>query len=365
MKLTKYTRTVLQLLGIAIGAYLLYLIKDTIVYFIIASIISLLAKPITNKLAEIHIKKHKIPRALAASVSIVLLIGLVVLANYLIIPSFISEIAVLSKIDFNQAFSGLESEYTHFKDFVNTLDLDVETGRNSIKEGILGFLNIKTITNAFGGIVGSLGNIALAGFSILFMLFFFLKEKDLSHAIFMGIIPDKQEDRWESIIPKIKNTLSRYFRGLLIQMTSIFTLVFLGLRFFVGLESAMIIALFAALVNLVPYIGPLFGTAFGLIIGVGQAYALGLDVNFGIFALKILTVFGVTQAVDNFLLQPIIFSKSINAHPLEIFLVIMIAGTLGGATGMLIAIPFYSALRIFAKEFLQRFKPIRSLTKNL
>ena len=365
MRITKYTRTVLQLLAIALGVYLLYLIRATIVYFIIAAIVSLLAKPITNKLSETKIKNWHLPRALAASITIILLFVLVIFANYLIIPSFISEIAVLSSIDFHEAISGLESEYVSLKEFVSSLDIDVSDDRNAIKESVIGFLNINTITSAFGGIVGSLGNIALASFAILFMLFFFLKEKNLSHAIFMGIIPDKYVESWETIIPKIKNTLFRYFRGLLIQMTGIFTLVFLGLRFFVGLESAMVIALFAALVNLVPYIGPLFGIAFGLIIGVGQAYALGLDVHYGIFALKILAVFGVTQATDNLIFQPIIFSNSINAHPLEIFLVIMIAGTIGGATGMLIAVPFYSVLRIFAGEFLQRFKPIRSLTKNL
>jgi predicted PurR-regulated permease PerM len=138
-----------------------------------------------------------------------------------------------------------------------------------------------------------------------------------------------------------------------------------GLKFFVGLESALVIALFAATANLIPYIGPIFGMAFGVIIVVGQAYALGMDVHYGLFTLQILSVFAVTQVTDNIFFQPIIFSNSINAHPLEIFVVIAIAGTLAGATGMIIAIPAYSALRIFAKEFLQNIKVVRSLTKNI
>jgi len=365
MKLTKYTRSVLQLLGIAVFIYLLYLIKATIIYLIIAAIISLVVKPVTNWLAQRKIRNHYLPRTLAAAITIVLLFSIVTLANYLIIPSFLSEIAVLSSIDFHAAISGLESEFSNFEDFVATFDMDLSDNDHELKKSILGFINVSTLTSAFGGIVGSLGNLAIASFAIIFMLFFFVKEKNLSHSIFLGIIPDRHVDRWEHIIPKIKNTLFRYFRGLLVQMTGIFTLVFLGLKFFVGLESAMVIALFAALVNLIPYIGPIFGMAFGLIIGVGQAYALGLDVHYGIFAVKILMVFGVTQATDNFFFQPIIFSNSINAHPLEIFVVIMVAGSLAGAAGMLVAVPFYSVLRIFSKEFLQRYKPIRSLTKNV
>ena len=169
----------------------------------------------------------------------------------------------------------------------------------------------------------------------------------------------------DNMIPKIKNTLARYFRGLLFQMTGIFTLVYIGLKFVAGLEDVLVIAIFAAFANLIPYIGPFFGFAFALIIGVGQAYVLGTDINLLILTLKIMVVFAITQITDNSVFQPVIFSKSIDAHPLEIFIVIAIAGTLFGAPGMIIAVPAYSVLRIFAKEFLQRYKFIRSLTKNV
>ena len=181
----------------------------------------------------------------------------------------------------------------------------------------------------------------------------------------VNAIPDRFLEGTENMLPKIKHTLGRYFRGLLMQMTGIFTLVFLGLKFIAGVEDALVIALFAAFANLIPYIGPIFGMVFGLIVGVGQAYAIGMDVHFGLLAAKILLVFAITQLTDNMVFQPVIFSNSINAHPLEIFIVIMVAGTLFGATGMIIAIPTYSVLRIFSKEFLQGSKVIRNLTRNV
>ena len=80
---------------------------------------------------------------------------------------------------------------------------------------------------------------------------------------------------------------------------------------------------------------------------------------------KICVVFGVMQLIDNFLLQPIIFSNSVKAHPLEVFLVVISAGTIWGISGMVIAIPFYTFLRVIAKEFLYEFKIIQELTKNI
>ena len=365
MKLTVYAKSVIQLAIIVSVAYLLYTVRFIIVYFIIAAIISLVIKPLTDQLAKIHIKNHKFPRSFGAAITIITLFGVIALANYMVLPSFAEEISVLSKINFHHVVASMEGEFEHFKDFLSSINVDFGTDENDIKKSVIGFLNINTLTSTFGGIVGGLGNLAVASFSILFMLFFFLKEEKLSQSIFTSLVPDRFLERWLSMMPKMKHTLARYLKGLLLQMIGVFTLVFLGLKFVVGLESALVIALFAALVNLIPYIGPIFGMAFGVVIGVGQAYALGLDAHFGAFALKIAGVFAVTQLTDNILFQPIIFSNSINAHPLEIFIVIAIAGTVFGAAGMLIAVPTYSIFRIFGKEFLQHFKIIRSLTFNL
>lgn len=365
MKLTVYAKSFIQLALIVLAIYMLYTVRFIIVYFIIAATISLVAKPFTNQLAKIHIRNHKFPRSIGAALTIITLFALVALANYLVLPSFAEEITILSKINFHKVFEGMEKEYSHLQDFLSSLNLEVGADENDIRKSIIGFLNIDTLTSTFGGIVGSLGNLAVASFSILFMLFFFLKEDNLSQSIFTSLVPDKFLDRWLKMMPKIKRTLSRYLMGLIFQMTGIFTLIFIGLKFVVGLESALVIALFAALVNLIPYIGPIFGMAFGIVIGVGQAYALGMDAHLGVFAVKIAGVFAVTQLTDNIIFQPVIFSNSINAHPLEIFIVIAIAGTLAGATGMLIAVPAYSIFRIFAKEFLQSFKIIRSLTFNI
>ncbi len=97
----------------------------------------------------------------------------------------------------------------------------------------------------------------------------------------------------------------------------------------------------------------------------GQAFALDPSIAFGFLALKIVVVFATAQLTDNFVFQPLIFSNSINAHPLEIFIVISIAGLLGGVFGMVVAVPTYSMIRIVSKEFATNSKFIQAVTKNV
>ena len=238
MKLTIYAKSMIQLAIIVLAIYMVYTVRFIIVYFIIAAIISLVAKPVTNQLAKIHFRDHKFPRSIGAALTIITLFVVIALANYLVLPSFAEEITILSKINFYTVFEGMEKEYSHLKDFLSSFNVEVGTDENDIRKSIIGFLNINTLTSTFGGIVGSLGNLAVAAFSILFMLFFFLKEDNLSQSIFTSLVPDKFLDRWLNMLPKIKRTLARYLMGLIFQMTGIFTLVFVGLKFVVGLESA-------------------------------------------------------------------------------------------------------------------------------
>ncbi|HPF94109.1 MAG TPA: AI-2E family transporter, partial [Tenuifilaceae bacterium] len=122
---------------------------------------------------------------------------------------------------------------------------------------------------------------------------------------------------------------------------------------------------FRGILNVIPYVGPIIGTVLGLIIGV----ATNLDMNFATemmpMLIFMLVVFVSVQLIDNFVFQPIIFSSSVHAHPLEIFIVLLIAGSVGGKLGMLLAIPSYTVLRVFAKEFFNNFRVVRKLTEKI
>jgi predicted PurR-regulated permease PerM len=157
------------------------------------------------------------------------------------------------------------------------------------------------------------------------------------------------------VVYKIENLLSNYLIGILFQMGSIFCIAALGLTI-VGVKYALTIAIFAAVANLIPYAGPLLGAIFGIAVGVSTSeFSFGGNALFFLI-LKIVLVFVIVQLVDNLLLQPLIFSKSVKAHPLEIFLVIFAGATIAGILGMIAAIPVYTVFRVIFGELYNGYK---------
>ena len=165
-------------------------------------------------------------------------------------------------------------------------------------------------------------------------------------------------------IGDIEHLPSRYFVGLMIEVLGVATLNFLGLWLVarIGFNAAIGIAFITGILNIIPYVGPLFGTIIGTLLAVVLKFSVaGVGTGFFCFILLLILVFIVTQLVDNFVFQPLIYSTSIKASPLEIFIVLLIAGNLAGVLGMLVAIPAYTVLRVIASHFFTNVKAIRRL----
>ena len=107
----------------------------------------------------------------------------------------------------------------------------------------------------------------------------------------------------------------------------------------------------------------MIGAVIGVIIGISTNLDLDFYTQVIPLSLKICVVFAIMQLIDNFVLQPLIFSNSVKAHPLEIFIIVISAGTLWGVLGMIIANLIHT-FRVIAKEFLSEFKLVQELTKT-
>ena len=158
-----------------------------------------------------------------------------------------------------------------------------------------------------------------------------------------------------AIIPDLLNGLISGFGSFTIGL---FSLIF-------GVHNAIVIAFLCALLNLIPYVGPLISAS--LVIILTMTSFLGQSFSDVILPKTIYVFIGfiIAQLVDNFVSQPIIFSKSVKSHPLEIFLIIIIAGILFGIIGMVVAVPTYTAIKVILKEFLSENKIVKRLTKDL
>jgi predicted PurR-regulated permease PerM len=102
-----------------------------------------------------------------------------------------------------------------------------------------------------------------------------------------------------------------------------------------------------------------------VILGVSACISAGAYEQIGSTIYTIFFTLLTINLVDGFIIQPYIFSNSVKAHPLEIFIVTLMAGTLGGIFGMVIALPVYTIIRIIAGEFLSHLKFFRKISQNI
>lgn len=168
----------------------------------------------------------------------------------------------------------------------------------------------------------------------------------------------------KNILEHSHHLLRRFFVGVCIQSLVMATMIGVGMSV-LGVKNAVLIGLFAGIVNVIPYLGPLLGATFGIIIAVTTGVYQDPSLDIVSCMLKVGSVFIVAQQIDGFVIQPLVLGNSVKAHPLEIFIVVLAAGTIGGIVGMIIAIPSYTILRVVAREFLSEFKLVESLTRAI
>lgn len=233
-----------------------------------------------------------------------------------------------------------------------------------LQKQIVSMFNPAQIPQLFSAVIAFFGNFMVLLASVTFIAFFFLKDEKLFGHGIKAAVPDKYLPKVDAAIAQIRRLLSRYFTGILIQVTAItiYLSVFLGVF---GVQNAILIAFFAAVINVIPYVGPIIGLIFGLFITITS----NLDADFYATTIplivKVTIGFATMQTLDNFVLQPVIFSNSVMAHPLEIFIVIIVGAQLGGVSGMVIAVPMYTVLRVIAASFLNEFKIVQQLTETI
>lgn len=334
--------------------------SDITLYFIFSMVIAAALRPVTNRIGGIHILGQHIPRAVAIVISF-FLIGLILFfIGLLFIPLIRTQIEVIQNLDLDYIYSRFQVPVEFIENLLIKFNLtDNEPGylitnlRNNLS-GSLNEINIEGFLNLF---INTTSSVVILVISIIFISFFLLLENGLLRRNILNFIPNQYFELSVATFHKVERLLSNYLIGLLIQMSSIFTIASLGLKL-ADIDYAVTIAIFAAVANLIPYVGPILGAGFGVLVALSTGNFTGTNELY-LFIFKILSVFGVVQLIDNILLQPLIFSKSVKVHPLEIFVVIFAGAKIAGILGMVFAIPIYTIFRVSFKEFRKGFKEYR------
>jgi len=361
-------RNILILIGLALLAYLFWYFRNIIAYILAAGVISLIGRPVVDLLNGIRIWKFRFPRALSSLLTLLLLYGLLALFFVIFIPLVTRQIDALSGFDASSIVQGL-------RDQLDKIDLAIrkvykgmpadKTLYDIAVTTITNILNPASITDFAGNIVTVLRKIIVAFVAITFLAFFFLKDEGLFKETIMVMVPDQYEKRIRNVLHSIKKLLIRYFIGIILQCSVVLINITIGMTI-VGFpfHQALVMGLLVGIFNVIPYVGPWLGGSVAVLMGVATAVtSTGYPVIWLLIVYMVIVI-AITQVVDNNLVQPTIYSRSVNAHPIEIFLVIFAVGSFAGIAGMILAVPAYTALRVFAREFFYNFGPVRKITSG-
>lgn len=358
-------RVGLTVLAIALVVAIFWFLGSVVAYVLISAVLALVGRPLMKLLLKIRIGKFAMPSGLAA----VLTLGtfLCIIAGFfsLVVPLVVEEARAISTTDMDQVAENFSEPLAELEAILAQYQLSgnpSESNNEYLKNELTSLVDLTSVSDVFGGLVGAFGNVFMTFFSVLFITFFFLKDRFLIANFVFSLTPDRHMEKVKNVLRNARTTLSRYFLGIFLQVATITTLVTIGLTI-VGVKNALVIGFFAGIINVIPYIGPLIGAAFGLVI----TATTNLELEFYNELVPLLgwtaLVFAITQVTDNFLLQPLIFSNSVNIHPLEVFLVILVGSALAGIPGMILAVPTYAFLRIIAVEFLSQFKIVQAMKR--
>lgn len=366
-KLAKY---ILLAAGLAIIAILCWYFRSILAYILVAVVVSLIAKPVTGFLKKLKIKGRRAPDWLLTVLTLFVVMGIMLSVIMIIIPIISSIVKDISLVNIENAARNIAVPLAELNAFLRERFTNLGSDFR-IEIFILQEIQKIFDTSMFSSMIGSaasfLTNFGIGLFSVVFISFFFIKDDGLFTSIICALVPDKHEKTTEKAISDIGHLLSRYFIGVLLEIAGVAVVNFIGLWLIarLGVNAALGIAFMTGIFNVIPYVGPLLGGALGTVLGLIIKYTssspIGLDVNFWIFTIILIAIFCFTQLIDNFLYQPVIYSTSIMAKPLEIFIVLLIVGHMGGPLAMIIAIPCYTVVRVIAFRFFGHVKAIRRL----
>lgn len=366
-KLAKY---ILVAAGVAIISVICWYFRSVITYILAAVVVSLVAKPLVGLMQKVRIKGKKAPDWLLAAMALILVIGILLTIITGIVPIVSSIVKGISLANIENTAKSVAIPLSEFNEFLRTRFPDLGSGFR-IEVALIQELQKMLDPSVFSSFIGSaasfITSFGIGLFSVVFISFFFIKDDGLFTKIVCALVPDKHEETTEKAISDIGYLLSRYFIGVLLEIAGVAIVNFIGLALVarLGFNAAIGIAFLTGIFNVIPYVGPLLGGLIGTILGLVLKYSsatpIGLDVNFWLFTGILIAIFCFAQLIDNFLYQPVIYSTSIKAKPLEIFIVLLIVGHIGGPLAMIIAIPCYTVVRVIAFRFFGHIKAIKRL----
>jgi predicted PurR-regulated permease PerM len=335
------------LLVFALGWYF----SNLVLYIFLAFIFSLIGKPIARFFHSVKIYKYRISYGISAFLTLIVFILFFMLIFRFFVPMLTREAKVIAAINYDDLSRNLSYLLNNVQDFLynNNLINEHETLVGLVTDNVRDFANLTNFSSILGGVVSATGSFLMGLFTVFFLTFFFIKDDIRLDGLAQLFFDEKHAARLTVVSEKINTLLSRYFIGLLIEIATMILLLYVGMSIF-GIRAALLMAFFGGMLNAIPYLGPLIGVLCSCLFGAVDCLSANDYQAIVPVMLEIGGTFLVANLIDNIVLQPLIYSQSVKAHPIEIFLVIIMGGSFAGILGMLFAIPVYTMIRTIVVE---------------
>ncbi|WP_077329415.1 AI-2E family transporter [Virgibacillus siamensis] len=298
-----------------------------------AGVLYYLTRPIMHLL-----EKYKVNRI----ISIIIVFLLLVLLGYLLI----TYIAPIAQKQVTRLIESIPEMISAVQDFIIYWQANQENIPQEVNDTINNITsNLQTYTEtAMSFIFGFVGDLISFIFSIVlipFFLFFMLKDGDKFAPFVTQIFEKKKAKNFRELLHKIDEVLTSYIQGQLIVSLCVGILLYIGYSI-IDLDYAMTLALFAMLVNVIPFLGPFLAVIPALIVGVFQDPIMAVWI--GIIML-------VAQQLEGNLVSPNVMGRALKLHPLTVITIILAAGSIAGFLGILFAVPFYAVAKTVIVHF--------------
>ena len=292
------------------------------------------------------LERRRVPGTIAVLACLVPAIAAFPLVFFFIISGLIGELQGLidkipDVIDQGQVlFRGALDQLTAWGIDVRaeTLARTLTEHMNNILTGL--FSTVDQIGRGIGGVITMVYNLIIIPVSA----YLFLADRNRISEWLHGLLPKKESRRFDGFIAKLNGSYARFFRGQLVMMASVGAIVGVAL-WLLGIRYYLVLALIAALFNIIPNVGFVMSFIPAILIGVSSAAPLANTI-------KIVAVYIGEQLVENFVLGPVIVGNASGLHPLVVMIALIIGGLQFGFWGVLLAIPVAIFLRDFFDYFL-------------
>ena len=339
------------LIVVLVSAVLVYLLAPVLTPFVVSALLAYLADPLVDKLEHTRVGRWRLGRTGGVVVVFLLLTIVIAALILLLIPML------------NKQISRLIAELPAIIAWFQNVALPWVTERLGLDMPSLDGTELTAMLRehwqSAGGIAaGVLAGVSKSGMAVIGWLinlllipvvtFYLLRDWDVLVARVRAMLPRPVEPTVSKLANESDQVLGAFLRGQMLVMLSLATIYSVGL-WIVGLNLALLIGVVAGLISFVPYLGA--------IVGVGAAIIATLVQHGDLWHLvAVLIVFGIGQAAEGMVLQPLLLGDRIGLHPVAVIFAVMAGGQLFGFLGVLLALPVAAVLMVVLRHFYQRYQ---------